>query len=528
MANITFVSIYDRNAYGLRLMSANLKKQGHQCSIIFLKRYDSNPTLKLELEEGEYPWMGINKRGRTFKYASNSHISQRELDLLGETIRDIQPDILGLTVTTPLRTQAKLVTRYLNQQFDVPVIWGGFDPTVNTEDCLELCDYCSLGESDQTILDIAARIDRNEGFEDVPNLAFKRNGAKVVNDKHPVEQDLDAYPWRDNSPEDKYFIEDDRVVAGYERVNDMADGIYQAMSARGCPYKCTYCCEATFKAMYEGEKFLRRRSAKDFVSELAQAKQQFGLTKIHFEDEIFAMGLKWLREFVPLYKEAVDLPFTAYIYPVRSVEEILRLLKSAGLDYCCLALETGSERISKEVFDRVYDRALFLKTSRICKSLDIAFYTDVITFNPYEEEEDLKKTLDVLIEIGGNFDLCVNRLFVLPGTALAVKMEHDGKTTGDSTRDALFEYYCRLYWITSFTGRARTIVNLIESARIFRRYPKLLNPVVVEALVNPVSSLRALVRYHLPRPLREKVQEMKARTRARRTKRLPQEQPSSS
>ena len=106
MAKIAFVSLYDRNAYGLRVMSANLRKHGHECHIIFLKRYDTNPTYRLDLEVGEYPWMGIAKSGRIFKYASNSQISSAELDLLSQTIEKIQPQIIGMTVNTPLRVQA--------------------------------------------------------------------------------------------------------------------------------------------------------------------------------------------------------------------------------------------------------------------------------------------------------------------------------------------------------------------------------------------------------------------------------------
>src|SRR5262245_52710867 len=140
MAKITFVSIYDRNAYGLRVMSALLRRHGHQCNIIFLKRYDTNPSYRLDLEVGEYPWQGINKQGRVFKYASNSRISDTELQLLAGVIDEIKPDVIGTTVNTPLRVQSAKVTRFLKQHFpQIPVIWGGYDPTVNPDDCLKLC-----------------------------------------------------------------------------------------------------------------------------------------------------------------------------------------------------------------------------------------------------------------------------------------------------------------------------------------------------------------------------------------------------
>lgn len=515
MATVCLVSLYDRNAYGLRVMTASLKEHGHRAPIIFVKRYDTNPTYRMDLEVGEYPWMGINKSGRIFKYASNSQISTTELELLRQTVEKIRPDVIGLTVNTPLRIQAVKVTQFLRKHFQIPIIWGGYDPTVNAADCLPFCDYACAGEGDQTILDVAERVDQGRSLDDVGNLAYTRNGKITMNPKHPVEQNLDRYPWRDDLPEDKFLIEDNRIIANYAGINDLRKGVYQAMSARGCPYKCSYCCEATFKDLYRGEKFLRRRSPQNMVAELAEAKRQFGLTRIHFDDEIFAMNLKWLEEFAPLYKRDIDLPFYAYIYPTRNIESILKLLKGVGLTYCCLALESGSERINKEVFDRVYDRSLFLHTAQVCKDLAIPFYTDVITYIPQEEEEDLKKTLDVLVEIGGGFDMCINKLFVLPGTKMAEQMKLEGRVVGDSAKDPLFNYYCRMFWITSFSHHSRRVIDLIEKAGIFRRYPQLLNPIMVEAVVNPISWATTVLKKWLPKPVLYALHNWKEKQRAK-------------
>jgi len=299
MARVAFVSLYDRNANGIRLMSANLKKHGHECHVIFLKRYSMN-LWALDVEVGEYPWMGVDKTGRVFKYASNSRVTPAEFEILRETIARLSPDVIGLTVNTPLRVQSHQVTRFLKEHFDIPIVWGGYDPTVNAADCLSLCDFACVGEGDETILQIAKCIDERRSFDDVCNLAYVRDGRVTYNPKAPAEQNLDSYPWRDNAPDDKYLIDDDALVERYAVVNDKEKPIYQAMSARGCPYQCSYCCEATLKDLYSGEKFLGRRSPEDLIDELEHAKRHLGVEQIQFEDEIFAMNLKWLRAFAPL------------------------------------------------------------------------------------------------------------------------------------------------------------------------------------------------------------------------------------
>ena len=165
------------------------------------------------------------------------------------------------------------------------------------------------------------------------------------------------------------------------------------------------------------------------------------------------------------------------------------MLKLAGLTSCCVSLQTGSERIHKHVFDRPYDRELFLKTIRLCRDLGVGFYTDVITFNPYEDESDLEKTLDVLLDIKGPYGLCINKLFVLPGTPLAEQMRRDGKAIEDGSRDDLFGYYCRLFSIASLSPFSGWIVRLVRRFEVFRRRPALINMPALEFGYRVVKAL---------------------------------------
>ena len=492
MANIVLISLFDRNAYGQRLMSANLKKNGHQCHIIFLKRFKNENTFNPDYDEDEYPWLGIDLKGRVICFAASSYPTDIEMGLLHKLLSDINPDIIGMTVNTPLRKQNAMVTKFIKQNFEIPVVWGGFDPTVNTLKCLEVADYACIGEGDKTILEIADRLDHNRSIKDVCNLAYLQDNKIYYNPKSPLEKDIDNYPWRDNSPENKYFIENDEIDFNHSVINDGDPGFYEVMSARGCPYQCSYCCEVSLKNIYAGEKFLRRRTPQNLIAELVKARQQLSLKEIHFEDEIFGMNLKWLTEFTRLYIEHINLPFRAYIYPSPNIEEILKTLKDAGLYMCCLALQSGSERINKMVFNRVYNRELYLKAVKSCKKNKINFYTDIITYNPYEKEEDLKKTLDVLLDMGGNFNLSVNKLFILPGTKLAEQIQNDGLSLTDNSRDKLFNYYSRLFWITSSELNSRLIVRIIQNIPLFKKNPNLINPWFIKAILSPSAVVRKL------------------------------------
>src|ERR1700682_4445921 len=347
MAKIVFISICDRNAQGLRMMSSSLRSTGHECHTVFLKRYGRSS--EVAAEPDDFPWIGIDSRGREFCYAHGSPITDRELELLRGLLERIGPDAIGMSVTTPLRKRNVRVTRFIKSFTSAPVIWGGDDATVNTADCLEHCDYACVGEGDVTMLEIARRLDAAESLDDISNLSYRRDGSTVTIPKGPLVPDLDSLPWRDNTPEHKYFIEDDQLIESYALLTDRPAGIYQTITSRGCPYRCTYCCEASLKDSYTGEKFLRRRSPRDAVAELAVAKTKHGATEIMFEDEIFGMEYKWLQQFTPLYREQVGLPFSAYLYPTRNIDKLLPMLKEAGVTPCSVSLHCWRERIPKHV-----------------------------------------------------------------------------------------------------------------------------------------------------------------------------------
>ena len=499
MARVVFISLYDRNAYGIRLMSALLKQHGHSCNIIFLKKYNTIRTFQVNSNAEAYPWIGIHKNGRPFKYASNSPISEKELCILSQTIDKLQPDLVGMTVNTPLRTHAEKVTLFLKKKFHFPVIWGGFDPTVNPSDCIKYCDYACIGEGESTILAIANQIDRGDSIKKIGNLCFLENGVSTINPCYPLEQDLDRIPWRDNSSEGKFLIEDERLVENEASLNDKEIGVYQIMSSRGCPNSCSYCCEAVFKKLYSGEKFLRRRSPEDVVNELAEAKKKFNIRQVQFEDEVFSINAKWLELFVPLYKKKVDLPFTAYLYPTNNIENSLSLLKEAGLSYCCLSLQSGSEKINKKVFERPFNRELYLKTARLCRTLGIVYYTDIITYNPCEDEKDLKDTLNVLVQMDGAFNIAVNKLFILPNTRISQIFQQNNITLElVKQNELLFNYYSRLFWIAALANHPARLIRLVEKIKIFRKYPEYLNPQVIEFGLHPILSGRSALWSILP------------------------------
>lgn len=70
-------------------------------------------------------------------------------------------------------------------------------------------------------------------------------------------------------------------------------------TARGCPYRCNWCAKPTWGRSYHV------RSAERVAAEIAMLKQRYGMDRIWFTDDIFALQPAWLRRFRAALAEPV-------------------------------------------------------------------------------------------------------------------------------------------------------------------------------------------------------------------------------
>jgi radical SAM superfamily enzyme YgiQ (UPF0313 family) len=274
--------------------------------MVFLKHHGGEHTFADGEEPDPYDWVGVNRQGQCFRYCRGSQISEKERSLLLSLIEEIRPDAIGMSVTTPFRKPAAEIAALIKRRFDVPIIWGGPDPTISTEDCLAHCDFACIGEGEKTIVDIASALDRDRDLRDVNNLAYLADGRCVRNPIHPLIHDLNSIPFKDIDPRGKFLIENDALVSDFPEISYSHNYNYHLFSARGCPHSCSYCCEDWYKKLYHKQIFLRRRSVANVIRELKIARDVVDYKHVQFEDEVFSYDQKWLLEFRDAYKKEIS------------------------------------------------------------------------------------------------------------------------------------------------------------------------------------------------------------------------------
>jgi radical SAM superfamily enzyme YgiQ (UPF0313 family) len=75
---------------------------------------------------------------------------------------------------------------------------------------------------------------------------------------------------------------------------------------------------------------------------------------------------------------------------------MVKLLKESGIVGAWIGVQSGSERVRKEVFKRYHSNKSIIKQAEIFKKYDINVRYDFIFDNPFETEEEHKETLDLM------------------------------------------------------------------------------------------------------------------------------------
>lgn len=420
---ITLISPYsDITAYGVRNISAFVKKEGFDAQMLFMsdKEFDSKA-----------------KSGSIYQYDEN--ILRQVVELSAGS------DLIGISLFTCHFDRAVQLTKYIKQSLKVPVMWGGIHPTIKPEESLNYCDIVCLAEGEEAVAELLHKMKNKEDYFNTKNLCFKKDGNIIKNPIRNIKEDLDSFPFPDYSTENhkildntlKKFIPLDK--AAYERFF-FSDPLshkpaYMTMTTRGCPHKCSYC--MSFRGLYDGQKYLRRRSPKHIIEELITIKKNFDFIEgiMISDDSFFVMPARDMKEFSELYKEKIALPFRCLGSPSTITEEKLSYLVDAGLYEMQMGIETASEQ-TKKLYNRHTSNDIVLGAAKIINKFNsklVAIY-DVILDNPYETKENIIETLEFLLKVPRPFHLQFFSLIFFPGTELYNKAKKDGIIT-DEGRD---------------------------------------------------------------------------------------------
>ncbi len=503
MVNVSFITLYDKGCLGVRYLSSLLKEKGHTCSIIYLGRHEGKIKSKKDtLISNKNLWIGVNEYGKDIIRSYSDPIGEKDTEILLNLLDRRKPDIIGFSLRSMFLDTAIELTHRIRQKLRIPVIFGGIAATSEPEKCIRHADMVCLGEGEETMLEVANRLDKKQSLKDINNLWVRDNGNIYKNELNPLEQNLDKLTFPDYTPDNKFWIFNSKIVENDPSIGNMSEYTYEMMTSRGCLFSCTYCCNELLKKIYYGQKYLRRRSVENIIAELKEAKKTHGIKSVLFKDEVFTFDLGWIKEFARIYKEEIALPFWCYTYPSFADATILGLLRDSGMFNVTMGIQSGSENILYNVFNRKTPVKKIVKAATTLDRLNLPVRPryDIITNNPFETEEDCRQTLELLMKLDKPVDFGLTKLSFIPGSKIAdMRREKNIKGKPDEKR---YIFWNNLYLLTQYRFFPNRLIEALSRSKFFRQNPKFLHPLLMAKIIEiKCQNISASLKQCLPKSL---------------------------
>ena len=459
--NISLVSVSGRlPSDGSRLISSLLKREGHRVFNVYLAR-----------TEPDY--------------------STAELEKLDLIFKD--SDLAMLAVYSNYSRRAEKLTDLIHKRYPgLKVVWGGPHCISVTEMSLQYADAVCFSEGDQAVVEFVRRFERGEDYFTTPSMGFKKNGTFIVNGVFPPYTKLDILPFYDYGFEDQFLLDKELVPLQKEKMRELMEQypvyvpILFFLTSRGCPHVCSYCNNCRYVAMF-GRNTIRFYSVDRVIEELKHTLKTLGFIEfIAFgDDDFFSRPLSQIEEFALRYKNEIDLPFGIAVSARTYRKQKLEALLDHGLKAFNMGVQSGSQRVIGEVYNR---RINLVKTKKAIEEIasyrqekKISIIVDFIIDNPYETKKDIMKTFYYLLDLP---DFVKPNLFYLsffPGTPIYDKAIKDGIIKPfDSTQ---FRSYTR----SGIRYQKNYETLLVLLLRIAKIHPKLrkIPKVVFKGLASP-------------------------------------------
>jgi anaerobic magnesium-protoporphyrin IX monomethyl ester cyclase len=318
-------------------------------------------------------------------------ISRETAHKVDDHIRALKPGLICFTaVYAEYHTIARAATRIKERFPDIFLLLGGSHATLKPDDCLEdPFDAVCVGEGEYPTLELAEQLEAGEDPSGISNLCIRKpDGSVERNAPRPFLEDLDSLPFPDRD------IWMPWVSNPYSRPS--------VLLGRGCPFVCTYCSNHALRKVADG-KYVRLRNPRNVVEELSAMKEKnplFG--EVYLEVETLGVNKEWVLELcaeLNNFNASLDSPIVfgtnLRVTPNADYDELFTALAKSNFRFVNIGLESGSERIRREVLKRLYSNDDIIRTVETARKhgLQVGFYN--LIGLPGETRADFRKTVEL-------------------------------------------------------------------------------------------------------------------------------------
>ena len=346
--------------FGISYLSSFLKQLGHNTKLLILSRSFGNKNYNI-----------IRKKVENFK-----------------------PEIIGFY---SVATQYKFISdisKFIKTNYpEIFLIIGGPHATLNPEEVAkDNFDAICIGEGERPMLELAYMLKKNEFPSHIKNLWIKKDNIIEKNTIAPFYEELDLLPFPDRAIWEEYI----------NYTQNFFEGNISVLLGRGCPYSCTYCCNHAFRKITNGN-YVRFRSPQNIIEEIKLIHEKYPLeNNIYLEVESFNVNNEWAIDVcneIEKYNESLDIPLSfrlnIRITPNANFDILFEACKRANILNLNIGIESGSERVRKNVLKRNYSNNNIIETVNLAKKYELNCNFFIMIGIPGETIEDFKETIKI-------------------------------------------------------------------------------------------------------------------------------------
>ena len=258
-------------------------------------------------------------------------VQRRVRETVERLVRDIQPDVVGLSVMTFQRRTAKNLVRLVRAlRPSVRIVVGGYDPSLASEVYEQpdwQVDVIVRGEGDITFRELLRALESGRPLSEVAGLSF-REGDRFVRTPDRAVSTL-------SGEEIRLPNRAARVLDGYTFIGRPIDVVE---TSRGCTYDCSFCSIIEMR----GRNF-HTWAVDRVLADIADARHR-GAKAIFIVDDNITLNV---ARFEQLCRAIADAGMNDIDYIVQAMtsaiagrgEALAPLMRAAGFRYVFLGIE---------------------------------------------------------------------------------------------------------------------------------------------------------------------------------------------
>ena len=307
-------------------------------------------------------------------------------DAARKVVRETQSAVcLGVTVLTgaPISDALQISRAAKRARPDLPVIWGGWHPSMFARECLEetSVDVAVRGQGEETFAEIVGRLAAGRSLQGCAGCTVRlADGTIHENPPRPLAS-VDKFRAHDYGliPVERYFQLKGKRQLDY-------------ISSQGCNFRCAFCSDP----FVYGRRWVGLEPTR-MALRLKELWDRYHFDDVNFQDETFFTRRERVQAFADrIVESGMKITWAATMRAdqgVRLPDDVWARCKQSGLRRLLVGVESGSNEMLRRIRKDIKIEQVFQTAARMLEH-DIAGHFPFIVGFPDESDSSILASLE--------------------------------------------------------------------------------------------------------------------------------------